>query len=357
VSRKRVASMIAAASLAISGGLLATALPASAATVNTPFTTSATMKAYAVAAPTGTWGAAGIGSTAPNTAAGDACLKVALKDVGGSPTAFYGGTAENPLFNGGGNVVTANLNATTFAPVGSCTINSTPTTWTGTVQEVSTGSVVFKNVVTAVDVDHGIKASSSAIYTVQYPSGSTPTLPASTADYTVTSLGSTATSTTFKIDYTAQLVSKAKLDKTACTFAEEATQTNAGPRHPGTWTSTYEECDSLAPFTSTFKSKKFTVSVAGTTGSGAVSLIQNNGLTTNPSVWDQRLGKCKVSDQDSRALLCKGDWGTPIAFTIVVRGSTGTTPGTTGQNILPAGLGDTNGLVSPKFQPIASGNL
>jgi hypothetical protein len=368
---KRIAGAIAGAGL-----MLATfATPAHAA--STAILVNEGLHPYAIVSANATYGTFAVGSTNPGQPDGDLCLKVVIAS---NASLWLSNTDSGNVMNNAGSVVYQVLDQT-LAPIGDpCTLNTTNVKTTGKTI-TSAGQVQFNAITTTSGIDRGISSGSSTTYTVARPAGSTVTAPTcpvgvTAACYdpnklnisitnpaptlsvvTVTALAPAVTPTPI-----AAIISKPKLDLLACELEEhDVTPTAGAYSGTGTWTGSYQIC-AQATGQNLIKSAPFTLNVSGMTGGSNAALTAVQTVTSSVRLWDQTLvntdtnfgplGTCKIADQTSRAISCKGWWGPVVPLNIAVRKGSPVTGGAPYGN--PAGINDPDGITTPL--PVAIGN-
>jgi hypothetical protein len=364
---KRIAGAIAGAGL-----LLATfASPAHAA--STAINTTEGLHPYAIVSANATYGTFAVGSTNPGQPDGELCLKVVIAS---NASLWLSNTDSGNVMNNAGSVLYQNLDQT-LAPIGgTCTLNTTNVTTTGKTV-TSAGQVQFNGIKTKSGIDRGIASGSSTTYTVTKPSASTVTAPqcpvggpfiacydtsklnvniqnggpgSTTAVVTVSALAPAVTPTPV-----AAIISKSKLDLGACELEEhDVTPTAGAYSGSGTWTGTYQICAQTAG-QNLITSAAFTLNVTGMAAAESATLTAIQTVTSSVRLWDQTLvntdtnfgpvGTCKIADQTSRAISCKGWWGAVVPLNIAVRKGSPVTGGAPYGN--PAGINDPDGITTP----------
>jgi hypothetical protein len=286
------------------------------------------------------------------------CLKLAIAS---NNSLWLSNTDSGNLLNNAGNVVYTVMDGTLSPLALPCTLNTTKVLTTGKVTP-TVGNIAY-SVTTASGIDRGIASGTSSTYTLSHPAGATVTFPICDS-LKVTCSQSNPTSTLTVVTLTAvpkvttpaqpgAVVSKSKLDITQCILEEADVTPLAGAyANTGTWTGSYVNCAQTAG-QNTIKSAPVTINVAGVAGPTALTFVQT--VTSSVKLWDQTRGACKIADQDSRAISCKGDWGAVVPLNISVRKGSPITGGAPYGN--PAGLNDPSGVSTPLPVLIASGNI
>jgi hypothetical protein len=362
---------------AIAGaGLMTAVLAAPASAASTPINVVAPLHPYAIVSANATYGTFGVGSTAPNQPSGELCLEVALAS---NNSLWLSNTDSGNVGNVSGTVPYIVLDQTLaqFSPAQPCVLNTTNVTTTGKVTP-TVGQVQFAGITTSSGIDRGIKSGTSTTYTVSKPSGATVAAPQCSlvlttncydpAKLTVSISNPAPTLSVVTVTGVNSIISKPKLDLVtpgACVLEEhDVTPTSGAFANTGTWTGSYKICAETAG-QNIIKSAPFTVNVTGSPGAGGVALTAVQTVTSSVQLWDQTLanqdinagplGTCKVIDQVSRGMQCKGDWGAVVPLNIAVRKGSPVTGGA--PYGAPAGLNDPDGITTPLPVAIGSGAL
>jgi hypothetical protein len=346
----------------LTGGLVlaAFAQPASATITKGAISTVVNAKAYAIFDLAAPYGTIGIGSTAPGDPAGETCLKFAL-DLGFNM--WTSDATNGDIFEAGGVVQYASV-LDDFTPnPDPCIVNAQNVSLTGkSLTNTTTNTVDFTGISQVVNIDHGIKASAQSFYLVDHPAGASITSVSGvdfdplTVNVSFTTLSATRKLVT--VTPVLEVISKSKLDNPNLYGPPCELQSIDRDPTTGAWAAetsisqVYSICAQDNAIQTAAKSPKWSLHSSG--GEGVTSLTWSSALTVGPSLWEQTLGKCKLLDQDSRVLQCKGDWGDALPFTISVRGGSTVTGGSPYGN--PAGKSDPEGITTPTVALLGSGD-